>query len=408
MTKGKEVVKDGKHMSLREQENVINELQKMNFDLRLKIVFYEQRLSALAPGQIDEALRRNIQYQVSHETDKVELRRYRKLVEEHEREKERGEGERDALEDKDPSDRLREELEAEQAAKEDLLQDKDNLEYELRQVQSALDEAADEIARLKDAAVASTATAENEQELVDLREQIEQLHQENNEIRDSRSRQAFEAEEVEHQLEEKEREVDALLREMDAKDAEHASAVRKHEEVRQLDDDEAARQDEGAKDTIDGLMRELREKHDAVQSGGEDTRALRADLDQLADQLDSLSTSHATQSTLVIHLTRRAETAERRLAATQSQLVLVERALDEARTKVSTAENNWEGRFKELQRKLLVAEEKLRRERQGARARLAELDETIRSLKGQVSDAERRDGQLGGLLERNVAIDDVD
>lgn len=59
---------------------VVAELQKANFDLRLKIVFYEQRLSALSPQEIDQALRKHIQLQVTHETTKVELSRFKRLV----------------------------------------------------------------------------------------------------------------------------------------------------------------------------------------------------------------------------------------------------------------------------------------------------------------------------------------
>ena len=59
---------------------VIDEIKKENFDLKLKIHFYEQRLERLAPDQIDLALRENIQLKVEFQTLRTELKRYKKLL----------------------------------------------------------------------------------------------------------------------------------------------------------------------------------------------------------------------------------------------------------------------------------------------------------------------------------------
>lgn len=59
---------------------VIDEFKKENFDLKLKIHFYEQRLERLAPDQIDQALRENIQLKVEFQSLRVELKRYKKLL----------------------------------------------------------------------------------------------------------------------------------------------------------------------------------------------------------------------------------------------------------------------------------------------------------------------------------------
>lgn len=74
-------------------------------------------------------------------------------------------------------------------------------------------------------------------------------------------------------------------------------------------------------------------------------------------------------------LRARASTAERRLKATQDQLQLVETKFEEGKAKVSTAEEQWQARLRELQQKLKEAEEKHKRERQGAKERVRELQQ---------------------------------
>lgn len=107
----------------------------------------------------------------------------------------------------------------------------------------------------------------------------------------------------------------------------------------------------------------------------------------------------------IAQLTARATDAERRLAATQAQLMDVENKLGEARTKVGIAEGKWEARLRELEARLKASEEKVKRERQGAKERVAELGETIRDLEDQVEGAKRRDAQLGQVVMQRAGSD---
>lgn len=59
---------------------VIDEVKKENFSLKLKIYFLEDRLSKLSPDQIDLALKENIELQVQCSTIRHELKRYKKLL----------------------------------------------------------------------------------------------------------------------------------------------------------------------------------------------------------------------------------------------------------------------------------------------------------------------------------------
>lgn len=68
------------HADVAPLAQVIDEFKKENFDLKLKIHFYEQRLERLAPDHIDQALRENIQLKVEFQTLRTELKRYKKLL----------------------------------------------------------------------------------------------------------------------------------------------------------------------------------------------------------------------------------------------------------------------------------------------------------------------------------------
>ncbi|KAK4046105.1 hypothetical protein OIV83_006358 [Microbotryomycetes sp. JL201] len=197
----------GQNMTLREQEKVIDEVKKENFDLKLKIHFYEQRLERLAPEQIDQALRENIQLKVEFQTLRTELKRYKKLLlegnraieqlsserdqalrgrgsgggkreREVEKELEREREDKEALEARlreqalelrelresrrrgfgshpdeeaeDEFERLQAELDAIRDAHDEALGDQDDLRHQLRDTQDALEEARDEIARLSE------------------------------------------------------------------------------------------------------------------------------------------------------------------------------------------------------------------------------------------------------------------
>ncbi|GAA5934328.1 hypothetical protein JCM1841_004441 [Sporobolomyces salmonicolor] len=99
----------------------------------------------------------------------------------------------------------------------------------------------------------------------------------------------------------------------------------------------------------------------------------------------------------------RAQTLERRLAATQAQLKDAEDKLGEQRMKIGVAEGKWEARFRELEGRCRAAEEKVKRERQGAKERVGELMGTIKTLEGQVSGARKRDQLLDEVIKQQKA-----
>ncbi|KAG5984884.1 hypothetical protein E4U55_002812, partial [Claviceps digitariae] len=71
---------DGNQLSLREQENVIDRIEKENFGLKLKIHFLEEALRKAGPGFSEAALKENTELKVDKVTMQRELQRYKKHV----------------------------------------------------------------------------------------------------------------------------------------------------------------------------------------------------------------------------------------------------------------------------------------------------------------------------------------
>ncbi|EQK99623.1 Spindle associated [Ophiocordyceps sinensis CO18] len=78
--KDKGPLQDGNQLSLREQENVIDRIEKENFGLKLKIHFLEEALRKAGPGFSEAALKENTELKVDKVTMQRELHRYKKHV----------------------------------------------------------------------------------------------------------------------------------------------------------------------------------------------------------------------------------------------------------------------------------------------------------------------------------------
>ncbi|MBW0464402.1 hypothetical protein O181_004117 [Austropuccinia psidii MF-1] len=132
----------GSHLTLREQEKVIDEVKKENFNLKLKIYFLEDRLAKLAPDQVDLALKENVEIKVEFQTVRQELKRYKRLLLEAERAIELAKAERDELLLRQSEDRNNNGLEAEVRTLKEELANKNkvtkNLEDELQRAKDRL------------------------------------------------------------------------------------------------------------------------------------------------------------------------------------------------------------------------------------------------------------------------------
>ncbi|KAL7932430.1 hypothetical protein V8C35DRAFT_323012 [Trichoderma chlorosporum] len=73
-------LQDGKQLSLREQENVIDKIEKENFGLKLKIQFLNDALMKAGPGYNEAALKENTELKVEKITMQRELQRLKKQI----------------------------------------------------------------------------------------------------------------------------------------------------------------------------------------------------------------------------------------------------------------------------------------------------------------------------------------
>ncbi|KAG4443131.1 hypothetical protein IFR05_001363 [Cadophora sp. M221] len=168
---GPGVLQDGNQLSLREQENVIDKIEKENFGLKLKIHFLEEALRKAGPGFSEAALKENTELKVDKVTMQKELLRYRKTLASAEKDVEIYRQQFLEMQDKvkrklmdqdqrKELDRMRETLEEREAALNQLksqeiqfedLQDKiDDLKADLREKDRLLDNKDDELENLKD------------------------------------------------------------------------------------------------------------------------------------------------------------------------------------------------------------------------------------------------------------------
>ncbi|KAL8771693.1 MAG: hypothetical protein Q9209_002884 [Squamulea sp. 1 TL-2023] len=197
---GEAVLADqGNAMALREQENIINRIDKENFGLKLKIHFLEESLRKSGPGLNAAALKENTELKVDKVTMQKELSRARKTLDKTEREveefRDKLQKAHDQMKQKHADKMLLEELELlrrEVATKDSKIQDLydelnqatdkdveverlrsdlDDLEIDIREKDRLLDDREDEVEGLQAKAQQST------EELADAFRKIESSKQ---------------------------------------------------------------------------------------------------------------------------------------------------------------------------------------------------------------------------------------
>ncbi|KAK4701233.1 MFS transporter, PHS family, inorganic phosphate transporter, partial [Phenoliferia sp. Uapishka_3] len=517
----------GGHMTLREQEKyltssspssrqVIDEFKKENFDLKLKIHFYEARLSSLSSESVTQTIQENISLKVTYNTARTELKRHKKLLLDQDRVMENVIEERDALLDqkeewerrekelvrqvreKESGSRrgrgregeemgedaraeiaiLRSELDASREAHEELLGTREELEHQLRETTDLLDEAMEDVERLK-GGVGSTSLASSsghrerakterrEEELASLRSQVtaqvtmlsarnaekealqnlveglkqdvaqleddldqrerenerkergegvgeekgmEELEQENAEHRDRASSHALQIEELERQLDEKEKELEEVLQDLDNKDEDTRRALKQVEEEwrREVEDarmreDEARgvtlhhkeKENEELADRLEEVLQDLATKDAEMQADSEEVAALTEDLGKLGQQIFTLEEEGEEKD-------KRIEELESELSAVDKELedkqAINEQVVNTLKEKLATTKSRLseltiqheslttEGKFlrervEDLALELASVEEKWRGDREERRRLEDEVEELVRALR---------------------------
>lgn len=337
------LVNDGNMMTLREQENIIDKIEKENFGLKMKIHFLEEALSKRGNEFNQAALKENTDLKVNRITMQRELHKFKKNIAQAERDAEvyrlQLEEFKERIRRKQMDESIRIELETlrtdvkekekqiqllesekdqaedqENSAIQKLKDEIEDLQADLREKDRAIDDKDDQIDALKlKASKESNDAAQIEDELESARQEIEDLKQN---LEQARS-EVQEAREVqEDALDEKrkaEADLDELRDEMANKSFSTKGLSRQLEEkTNKLQDDLQDLQERY--DTVQAELgqksdseRQLRERvRELERDGSADLRKLQADFDVSQQQRETLDRK-------LVSVTKQLEAAEREL-----------------------------------------------------------------------------------------------
>ncbi|KAJ2974131.1 hypothetical protein NQ176_g6220 [Zarea fungicola] len=298
-------LQDGNQLSLREQENVIDRIEKENFGLKLKIHFLEEALRKAGPGFHEAALKENTELKVDKVTMQREIHRYKKSLtaaekeldvchqqmldlqerasHPHEDERLRIEMEtlRHELDGKDEDMRdMRRQLAAGQDNQEQLekLQyNIDDLEADLRDRDRQLTEREDEIEELKD----KIEEAEGKTRAAEQRaDEVEQNNARSDELDEAKET----IQELEQNIRRLEEQIDELSEKLEDAATEKDRAERDLEELQEEMADKSV--------VTKGLSRQIDERATRLQAeldkAGEDYAALEKEYTEANGQIDGL------------------------------------------------------------------------------------------------------------------------
>lgn len=362
-------LQDGNQLSLREQENVIDKIEKENFGLKLKIHFLEEALRKAGPGFSEAALKENTELKVEQVTMQRELQRQKKQLIIKEREFE-------AL--RQQATELREQIAGHEQ--------NESLHQELDQLRRELEERDEDIQDLRQ----KLASERNDNDqLAELQDNIEDLKADLREKEREVTQREDELEELRDKLEEAER---------------NNGNADANDEVRE-DLDEAKETIQDLEHTIRRLEVEVDEVKDRMKDAVLDKEEAERNLQELQDEMadKSLVTKGLSRQTddKVSRLQVELEESGKEYAKLETELTEVNNenaelrstieTLEQAKTSQTQVENVTSGRIQELELALVTqATEKdtLEARNEALDAEVAALQEDIQRLHNEIADLE--------------------
>ncbi|CAK7232450.1 hypothetical protein SCUCBS95973_008263 [Sporothrix curviconia] len=366
------LLQDGNQLSLREQENVIDRIEKENFGLKLKIHFLEEALRKAGPGFSDAALKENTELKVDKVTLQRELQRCKKLLVsaeqslENYRQEMLGMQEKMAMREADESlraelERLRDELAAKDADIEDLQRQVDeqndkvrdeieDLEADLREkdriisqkedeledlhvsMEARMEENRERIAELEEKASSSDKLDEAKETIGDLEADIRRLEQQVDDMKEKLDDAVTEKKRAEEDLEELQEEManksvhtKGLSRQVEEKVARLQSEVDKAQrEYEQLEQKHEEQQKEA--EDLKLKLKESRQARDTAErealSATSQLKEAHADLNMARDQKALLQTRHDALTNESATLQRDVSRLQKTVAQLESDLEL--------------------------------------------------------------------------------------
>jgi chromosome segregation ATPase len=328
---GPGVLQDGNQLSLREQENMIDKVEKENFGLKLKIHFLEEALRKAGPGFSEAALKENTELKVDRVTMQKELIRYRKTL---------SSAERDLETYRLQVTEMHEKVKQRNSSA--------GQKEAMDRLQQALEDSEVEINRLK-------LQVSKFEDLQDHVEDLEAAIREKNRLVDDRE------DEVENLKEEVEKHLESISLLKESVKKEQRRNVELEEKAQGADDLE------DAKESIDKLERELKRVQDELEEAKDYRQEAIKERDRAQDDLEELQGEMANKSITTKGLSRQIEDKVSRLQDEvedfrEKYTILEEDYAEQARevehlqAKVNTLKTESESNEKDLHEKLKVAQ----------------------------------------------------
>lgn len=393
------VVNDGNMMTLREQEGIIDKIEKENFGLKMKIHFLEDAMSKRGGDFNAAALRENTDLKVTKITMQRELHKFRKNI---------AQAERDAETYRLQLEEYREKIKRRQAD-ESIRAEMDKLRDELRQKDEMLEkfEDAREQSHVKETAELRKVRDELEDVQADLREKERQLEDREDEIDDLKmhaSKESNTSAELEDELESARQRIEDLQAEVEKVQQEATDAKDDREdafaEKRKAEQDLEELQDEMANKsfTTKGLSRQLEEKMAKLEEELED---LQERFDKSQKELDEKSQAERRLQDRLRDLEKEGASDTRGL---QQELELTQQQRDTFERKLNNMNRQAESLQKDLQN--LSDEKNLLQSRHDAlttesaqlQKDLAQARKSVETLENAVEEERRRAAQQDSIL----------
>lgn len=304
-------LQDGNQLSLREQEYVIDRIEKENFGLKLKIHFLEEALRKAGPGYSEAAMKENTELKVEQVTMQRELHRYKKHL---------------MVAERDLETCRQQMIELQENAKRKYADE--GLRNEMNQLRQEIEDREADIDELR----RKLAQSENHQdEFEKLQDNVEDLEAD---LRDK-----------DRQLTEREDEVEDLKEKLEAAEDKARNA--------ENDTQEAGNNQEleEAKETIEELELNIRQLEQQVEELKEQADDAVTQKDKAVQDLEELQEEMADKSVVTKGLSRQIDekvarlqeeldTAGRDYAELERELVEANRQYELARTRLDELEEN--------------------------------------------------------------------
>ncbi|CEJ92010.1 hypothetical protein VHEMI07692 [[Torrubiella] hemipterigena] len=376
-------LQDGNQLSLREQENVIDRIEKENFGLKLKIHFLEEALRKAGPGFSEAALKENTELKVDKVTMQREMHRQKKQLIVTEREVETLRSQLVEMQEKLDH----------HAADSHLRDEVDQLRHELEERDGDVQDLRQKLNEERD----------NNDQLAELQDNIEDLQAD---VRD-KDRQLTEREDELEAMKEKLEEAEERI-----KDAEHKAGQDNEEDNEELEEAKETIQD--LEHTIRSLETEIDELKDKMKDVTMDKERVEQNLEELQEEMADKSVVTKGLSRQidekVIRLQSELEKSEKDYAALESELTNANTEneqlrgtihdLEQAKSSHDQQDGAANTRIQELELALVSQSE----EKEALQARNEALDAESAGLQEDVQRLEKEIEDLEAAVEKEKAF----